>query len=95
MQKRSIRFIRMDISDREMEGYFPMNRTQIMTDKDREMYNVISLYIAQNGFSPTVRELCAMTGARSTSTVHSRLKKLENLGKIRKLTESPRTITVV
>ena len=57
-----------------------MSRAEIMTDKDKEMYNVISLYIAQNGYSPTVRELCAMTGARSTSTVHSRLKKLENLG---------------
>ena len=71
------------------------DRAQIMTDKDREMYNIISLYIAQNGFAPTVRELCTMTGLRSTSSVHSRLKKLESLGQIRKLTESPRTITVM
>lgn len=95
MQKQSIRSILMVTSDREMEEILTMNRAQIMTDKDKEMYNVISLYIAQKGYSPTVRELCAMTGVRSTSTVHSRLKKLENLGKIRKLTESPRTITVV
>ena len=71
------------------------NRGQIMTDKDREMYNIIMLYIAQNGFSPTVRELCKISGLRSTSTVHSRLKKLESLGKIQKLTECPRTITVM
>lgn len=71
------------------------DRAQIMTDKDRELYNIIMLYIAQNGFSPTVRELCAMSGLRSTSTVHSRLKKLESLGKIQKLTECPRTITVM
>ena len=71
------------------------NREQIMTDKDREMYNIIMLYIAQNGFSPTVRELCKMSGLRSTSTVHSRLKKLESLGKIQKPTECPRTITVM
>lgn len=71
------------------------NREQIMTDKDREMYNIIMLYIAQNGFSPTVRELCKMSGLRSTSTVHSRLKKLESLGKIQKLTECPRTIIVM
>ena len=44
---------------------------QIMTAKDQEMYNIILLYIAQNGFSPTVRELCAMTGLRSTSSVHN------------------------
>ena len=71
------------------------NREQIVTEKDREMYNIIMLYIAQNGFSPTVRELCKMSGLRSTSTVHSRLKKLESLGKIQKLTECPRTITVM
>ena len=85
----------MATSDKEMEGNITMSKAEIMTDKDKEMYNVISLYIAQNGYSPTVRELCAMTGARSTSTVHSRLKKLENLGKIQRLTECPRTITVV
>ena len=68
---------------------------QIMTAKDQEMYNIISLYIAQNGFFPTVRELCAMTGLRSTSSVHNRLKKLESLGKIQKLMECPRTITVL
>lgn len=71
------------------------NRVQIMTEKDREMYNIIMLYIAQNGFSPTVRELCEISGLLSTSTVHSRLKKLESLGKIQKLTECPRTITVM
>ena len=71
------------------------DKTQIMTDKDKEMYNIIMLYIAQNGYSPTVRELCRISDLRSTSTVHNRLKKLESLGKIQKLTECPRTITVM
>lgn len=71
------------------------DKTQIMTDKDKEMYNIIMLYIAQNGYSPTVRELCKISGLHSTSTVHNRLKKLESLGKIQKLTECPRTITVM
>ena len=66
-----------------------------MTEKDREMYNIIMLYIAQNGYLPTVRELCKISGLRSTSTVHNRLKKLERLGKITKLTECPRTIAVM
>ena len=72
-----------------------MNRAKIMTDKDIEMYNIIMLYIAHNGYPPTVRELCQLSGLRSTSSVHNRLKKLENLGKIQKLTERPRTITVM
>ena len=37
------------------------DKTQIMTDKDKEMYNIIMLYIAQNGYSPTVRELCKIS----------------------------------
>ena len=54
----------------------------IMTKNDREMYNIIMLYIAQNGFSPTIRELCEMSGVHSKSSIHNRLKRLENLGKI-------------
>ena len=94
MRKQSIPFTLMAILDR-IGGFYMANRVQIMTEKDKEMYNIIMLYIAQKGFSPTVRELCEMSGVRSTSTVHNRLKKLERLGKIQKLTECPRTITVM
>ena len=37
---------------------------------------------ATNGVPPTVREICAATGLKSTSTVHAHLKTLENLGYI-------------
>lgn len=69
--------------------------TKGMTARDIEIYNCIGLYIAQKGYAPTVREICGMTGLRSTSTVHGRLKKLEGMGKIKRLAESPRTIVIV
>lgn len=37
---------------------------------------------APTGVPPTVREICAATGLRSTSTVHAHLKTLERLGYI-------------
>ena len=36
----------------------------------------------QYGIPPSVREICAATGLKSTSTVHAHLKALENLGYI-------------
>lgn len=69
--------------------------TNGMTARDIEIYNCIGLYIAQKGYAPTVREICGMTGLKSTSSVHGRLKKLEGMGKIKRLAESPRTIVIV
>ena len=37
---------------------------------------------SQYGIPPSVREICAETGLKSTSTVHAHLKALENLGYI-------------
>ena len=37
---------------------------------------------SQYGIPPSVREICAATGLKSTSTVHDHLKALENLGYI-------------
>ena len=37
---------------------------------------------SQYGVPPSVREICAATGLKSTSTVHAHLKALENLGYI-------------
>ncbi|MDD3138352.1 MAG: DNA-binding protein [Lachnospiraceae bacterium] len=66
-----------------------------MTGNDIEAYNCIRTYIAQSGYSPSVREIGAMTGHKSTSTIISRLRRLESLGKIRRVAESPRTIVII
>ncbi len=51
--------------------------------------------IATKGYSPTVREICAALDIKSTSTVHSDIKALEDKGLVRKDPAKPRTVLPV
>jgi repressor LexA len=51
--------------------------------------------IAAKGYSPTVREICAALNIKSTSTVHSDIKALEDKGLVRKDPAKPRTVLPV
>ena len=51
--------------------------------------------IASKGYSPTVREICAALNIKSTSTVHSDIKALEEKGLVRKDPAKPRTVLPV
>ena len=55
----------------------------------------VNEHIEQNGFPPSVREICAALGYKSTSTVHIYLKALEEEGKIVKSPSKPRTLRVM
>lgn len=48
----------------------------------------------QNGFPPSVREICNATGLKSTSTVHAHLKTLEKKGHISRETGLNRAIHI-
>ncbi|MDR0886012.1 MAG: transcriptional repressor LexA [Clostridiales Family XIII bacterium] len=48
--------------------------------------------ITQKGYPPTVRELCAELGVKSTSTIHKDLERLEAKGFIRKNPAKPRAL---
>ena len=48
--------------------------------------------IASKGYSPTVREICQALNIKSTSTVHSDIKALEDKGLVRKDPAKPRTV---
>ena len=52
-----------------------------MKSRDR-VYDAIVKYMKQNQFSPSIRELCDMTGLKSTSSVHAHLMTLESEGRI-------------
>ena len=39
-------------------------------------------YVSENGFPPSVREICSAVGIKSTATCHTYLKKLEEMGAI-------------
>ncbi len=46
------------------------------------IYDFILEYVNQNGYPPSVRDICQGTGIKSTSTVHSHLKRLQDSGKL-------------
>jgi repressor LexA len=51
--------------------------------------------IAAKGYSPTVIEICAALNIKSTSTVHSDIKALEDKGLVKKDPAKPRTVLPV
>ena len=48
-----------------------MNNRRALTGRQENLLRCIVRYQEEHGFSPSVRDLCEMTGVRSTSTVHA------------------------
>lgn len=46
------------------------------------IYDFIVSYIDENGYAPSVRDICDGVGVKSTSTVHAHLKRLETQGRL-------------
>ncbi|MBO4636785.1 MAG: transcriptional repressor LexA [Clostridiales bacterium] len=46
------------------------------------VYKYVRQYIRDNAISPSVRDICAGSGLKSTSSVHTYLRKLDEMGKI-------------
>lgn len=65
-----------------------------LTEKERALYDYISKKIKEEGFAPSVRDICAALGWKSTSTVHVYLAKLEEKGLIRKQSNKSRALKV-
>lgn len=66
-----------------------------LSAREEEILNLLRQGIMENGYPPTVREICAMTGLKSTATVHGYLEKLEKKGYIKKAEDKPRAITII
>lgn len=66
-----------------------------LSDKDYEILNFIKDELSKNRFPPSVREICDKVGLKSTATIHARLKKLEDHGKIIRDSSKNRSIRVV
>lgn len=64
-----------------------------LTKSQQKVYDFLRQQ-ASTGVPPTVREICAATGLRSTSTVHAHLKTLERLGYITREAGLNRSIRV-
>ena len=61
----------------------------------QKILDFIKSEIEEKGYPPSVREICAAVGLRSTSTVHAHLNHLEAQGLIRRDSTKPRALEVL
>ena len=69
--------------------------TKELTTRQKQILRYITKQIQSNGYAPSVREIGRAVGLSSTATVHCYLKKLEELGYIRKENQKGRTLRVL
>ena len=66
-----------------------------LTVKQERVLEALKKYLAQNGYPPTVRELCAITNLNSSATIHVHLDHLQEKGYIKKTKDKNRTIELL
>jgi repressor LexA len=72
-----------------------MENQQTLTQKQEQTLAFIKHFAKENGYPPTVREICRATGCSSTSTVQARLNLLEKKGYIKRTPIAQRSIEVL
>lgn len=63
-------------------------------EKIQKVYNFTVKYIDENGFPPSVREICSKLGIKSTATAYSYIEKLKRQGLLEKAPLKKRALTV-
>ncbi len=66
-----------------------------LTKKQKMILDFINDFQGKNGYPPTVRDICIGVGLRSTATVFTHLKNLEEKGVLNKSSAKNRAISVV
>ena len=64
-------------------------------ENQQRILEFIKSEIEEKGYPPSVREICAAVGLKSTSTVHAHLNHLERQGLIRRDSTKPRALEVL
>lgn len=64
-------------------------------EKQQQILDFLNKQVAENGYPPSVREICSAVGLKSTSTVHAYLEKLKQEGLIKKDPTKPRALKVL
>lgn len=70
-------------------------KTLKMSKIQKQIYDYVKESINDKGYPPAVREIGEAVNLKSSSSVHSQLKKLEDMGYIRRDPAKPRTIEIV
>lgn len=65
-----------------------------LNNGEKIVFNAIVEFFNKNKFPPTVRELCKLTGYKSTCTVQNKLKSLELKGYIETNAREKRTLRI-
>lgn len=65
----------------------------VLTERQRRLYDFLHTFTAEHGYCPTVREMAAGIGLRSSSNVNHHLYNLERMGLIEHRTGSARSWT--
>ena len=58
------------------------NGAYSLSEKQKEILEIIKTFIKKNGYSPTIREICKLANIKSTAAVHAHIKKLKAEGHI-------------
>ena len=66
-----------------------------LSGREKQILDFMQKEIEANGFPPTVRDICAALGIRSTSTVHKAMSSLQEQGYIRKRSNKRRAVEVL
>ncbi len=72
-----------------------MNKERFLSSRQKQILSYIKDTLRAKGYPPSVREIGEAVGLSSSSTVHSHLAKLEELGFIRRDPTKPRAIDVL
>lgn len=66
----------------------------MLTKQQQKIFDIIKEYVNKEKISPSIREICELSGLSSTASVHACLKRLEKKGYIYKLDKCPRSIRI-
>jgi len=72
----------------------PHGEPEPLTERQREILEMIERTVGERGYPPSVREICAAVGLTSPSTVHTHLSSLQKMGYLRRDATKPRAIEV-
>jgi repressor LexA len=67
---------------------------QVLSKRQREIFDFVVEYVDRHGYPPTVREIGEAVGLASPSTVHAHLANLERAGYLRRDPTKPRALEV-
>jgi repressor LexA len=75
----------------------PVNSDMVdeLGGKQKKVYQYIKSYADEHGYPPSVREICAAVGLKSTSTVHGHISRLKKKGLLKRDPSKPRAIEIL